>query len=137
MILAKVPIGPPTPSLQAAKWRSWRPHLSKCRAWSLILKCSSKHNPPWISWKIESLEVILTDFFGTFVVFLAVQIEFSLPIDAPQYDSLSLAFSSSKPQSEYYTRSILNKNTQKCTRTAEAALESFLKCIKAFLPPSV
>ena len=32
VILAKVPIGPPTPSLQAAKWRSWRPHLSKCRA---------------------------------------------------------------------------------------------------------
>ena len=47
----------------------------------------------------------------------------------PQYDSLSLAFSSSKPS----TRSIFqNSTTQKCTPQKH---QSFLKCIKAFLPP--
>ena len=46
----------------------------------------------------------------------------------PQYDSLSLAFSSSKPN----TRSIFQNSTLKCTPLKH---QSFLKCIKAFLPP--
>ena len=95
----------------------------------LILKCSSKHNPTWISWKIESLEcsTTLPLLLQLFLLLCKQSFHFR---QMPQYDSLSLAFSSSKPY--VHSQHLSEYSTLKCTPLKH---QSFLKCIKAFLPP--